>query len=77
MYFQCTADGPAGQPGEDVPSRAAVGSSVVIARAQIRNPRYLGTTVSETPTKTGYAQRRVAQVLTYSFNIFERLAIKY
>jgi len=55
-------DGPAGQPREDVRSRAMGVSSVVIARAPIPALCCLGTTVSAIATKTGFVPDTVAQV---------------
>jgi len=55
-------DGPAGQRGEDVRSRAVVVSSGVTARAQIHGLRCLGITASVITTKTEFVPDKVAQV---------------
>jgi len=59
--FQSTADGPAGQPGEDVRSRAVRVSSGVIARVPIPVLRCLVTIVSVTATRIGFVEDKVAQ----------------
>jgi len=72
-------DGPAGQPGEDVRSRAVRVSSGVIARAQIPDLRCLGTTVLAITTKTGFAPDKVAQVsfcFDFRLNILFRFSCK-